>query len=116
MNDADLNLAIPAIFFAAVGTAGQRCTTARRLVFYLNFYFFLNIFICFKKIVHQDVYDEVVERLKKAYSQLKVGDPLDQETLYGPLHTVKSVELYLKAVEEAKKSGGQIIYGGNVIF
>ena len=47
---------------------------------------------------------------------MKVGDPLDQETLYGPLHTAKSVELYLKAVEEAKKSGGQIIYGGNVIF
>ncbi len=116
MNDADLNLAIPAIFFAAVGTAGQRCTTARRLVFYLNFLIILKIFICFQKIVHQDVYDEVVERLKKAYSQLKVGDPLDQETLYGPLHTAKSVELYLKAVEEAKKSGGQIIYGGNVIF
>ena len=97
MKDADLNLAIPAIFFAAVGTAGQRCTTARRLI------------------VHEDVYDEVVERLKKAYSQLKIGDPLEPNTIYGPLHTKRSVDLYLKAVEDAKRLGGQIVFGGKKI-
>lgn len=86
MKDADLDLAIPAIFFAAVGTAGQRCTSARRLI------------------VHEDVYDSVVERLKKAYSQLKVGDPLDANTIYGPLHSKAAVALYLAAIEDAKKT------------
>lgn len=66
------------------------------------------------KIVHEKVYDEVVERLKKAYSQVRIGDPLDSNTLYGPLHTKHSVNLYLKAVEEAKKQGGNVIIGGKV--
>jgi len=97
MDDADLNLAIPAIFFAAVGTAGQRCTTARRLI------------------VHEKVYDEVLERLKKAYSQLRIGDPLDSNTIYGPLHTKQSIDLYLKAISDAQTQGGTIIYGGKRI-
>ena len=97
MNDADLDLAIPAIFFAAVGTAGQRCTTLRRLI------------------VHEDVYDEVVARLKKAYSQLKIGDPLEPSTIYGPLHSKTSVDLYLKALVTIKRSGGQIVVGGRKI-
>lgn len=97
MDDADLDLAVPAIFFAAVGTAGQRCTTARRLI------------------VHEKVYDQVVAALKKAYSQLRIGDPLDSNTIYGPLHTQQSVKLYLRAVEEAKKQGGTIEYGGKRI-
>ncbi|CAF0974683.1 unnamed protein product [Brachionus calyciflorus] len=97
MDDADLNLAIPAIFFAAVGTAGQRCTTARRLI------------------VHENVYDEVVEKLTKAYSQLKIGDPLESTTIYGPLHNQQAVDLYLKAIQDAKKLGGTIHYGGKKI-
>lgn len=97
MDDADLDLAIPAIFFASVGTAGQRCTTTRRLI------------------VHEKVYDEVVQRLLKPYSQLRIGDPLEQGTLYGPLHSKASVQSYLNAIEEAKKQGGKIIYGGKKI-
>jgi aldehyde dehydrogenase family 7 member A1 len=97
MDDADLDLAIPAVFFASVGTAGQRCTTTRRLI------------------VHEKIYDEVVQRLLKAYSQLRIGDPLEQGTLYGPLHSKASVQGYLNAIEEAKKQGGKIIYGGKKI-
>jgi len=63
-------------------------------------------------IVHEDVYDEVVARLKKAYSQLKIGDPLEPNSIYGPLHSKTSVELFLNAIEEAKKSGGTIVCGG----
>ena len=73
-------------------------------------------FDCLLKIVHENVYDEVVKRLTKAYSQLKVGDPLETGTLYGPLHSKQSVELYLKAIEDAKSRGGKIITGGKVLF
>ncbi len=66
------------------------------------------------KIVHEKIHDEVVERLKKAYSQVKIGDPLEAGTLYGPLHTKQSVKLFLNAVSEAQKSGGQVIVGGKV--
>lgn len=94
MDDADLNLAIPATFFAAVGTAGQRCTTARRLI------------------VHEKVYDEVLAGLKRAYSQVRIGDPLEPTTLCGPLHTKHSVDIFLHAVQEAQKQGGNVIIGG----
>lgn len=97
MDDADLKLAIPAIFFAAVGTSGQRCTSTRRLI------------------VHEKVYDEVVAGLKKAYSQLRIGDPLESGTIYGPLHSQQSVNLYLNAIEQAKKLGGTVLYGGKKI-
>jgi hypothetical protein len=60
------------------------------------------------------VYEDVVERLKKAYGQLKIGDPLEPGTLYGPLHTKHSVQLYLNAINEVKIQGGQIVFGGNV--
>ncbi len=60
------------------------------------------------------MYEEVVERLKKAYGQLKIGDPLEAGTLYGPLHTENSVQLYLNAVDRIKKQNGQIVYGGKV--
>lgn len=53
-------------------------------------------------------------RLTKAYSQLKVGDPLDKDALYGPLHSQQSVNLFLKAIEEVKKLGGKIVHGGKV--
>uniref|UniRef100_A0AAY4AU57 Alpha-aminoadipic semialdehyde dehydrogenase n=1 Tax=Denticeps clupeoides TaxID=299321 RepID=A0AAY4AU57_9TELE len=95
--DADLNLAVPSTVFAAVGTAGQRCTTTRRLM------------------LHEGVHDAVVERLAKAYKQVRIGDPWDRNTLYGPLHTKQAVEQYLAAVEQAKQQGGTIICGGKVM-
>lgn len=70
---------------------------------------------CSFKIVHEKIYDEVVERLKKAYSQLKIGDPLDSNTIYGPLHSKQSVNIFLKAVEDTKRLGGNVIIGGKKI-
>ncbi|XP_064412361.1 alpha-aminoadipic semialdehyde dehydrogenase [Latimeria chalumnae] len=95
--DADLNLVIPAVLFASVGTAGQRCTTTRRLL------------------LHESIHDEIVEKLVKAYKQVRVGDPWDSNTLYGPLHTKEAVGMYKAAVEEARKQGGTIACGGKVM-
>lgn len=97
MDDADLNLAIPSVLFASVGTAGQRCTTTRRLT------------------VHEDIHDDVVERLKKAYAQVRIGDPLEADTLYGPVHSEMAVDIYKKAVGDAQKQGGKIVHGGKVL-
>lgn len=97
MDDADLNLAIPSVLFASVGTAGQRCTTTRRLT------------------VHEDIHDDVVERLKKAYAQVRIGDPLEADTLYGPVHSEMAVDIYKRAVDDAQKQGGNIVYGGKVL-
>jgi aldehyde dehydrogenase family 7 protein A1 len=98
MDDADMDLAVRAVLFASVGTAGQRCTTCRRLI------------------LHRNVYDEFIPRLKKAYSQVRVGDPLkDNNILCGPLHTKQAVQQYQNAIEQAKNQGGKIIYGGNVL-
>jgi aldehyde dehydrogenase family 7 protein A1 len=96
-DDADLNMVVMSALFACVGTAGQRCTTTRRLI------------------LHEKVYDEVLQRLKKAYSQVKMGDPLEDGTLYGPLHSKQGVDGYLKTLEEVVKSGGKIEYGGKVV-
>uniref|UniRef100_G1SYS5 Alpha-aminoadipic semialdehyde dehydrogenase n=2 Tax=Oryctolagus cuniculus TaxID=9986 RepID=G1SYS5_RABIT len=95
--DADLSLVVPSALFAAVGTAGQRCTTARRLF------------------LHESIHDEVVNRLTKAYAQIRVGNPWDSNVLYGPLHTKQAVSMFLGAVEEAKKEGGTVVYGGKVM-
>ncbi|EMP34765.1 Alpha-aminoadipic semialdehyde dehydrogenase [Chelonia mydas] len=95
--DADLNLVIPSALFGAVGTAGQRCTTARRLF------------------LHESIHDEVVEKLAKAYAQIRIGDPWDSTILYGPLHTKQSVTMFLDAVEQAKQQGGSVVYGGKVV-
>uniref|UniRef100_A0A8C5U0U0 aldehyde dehydrogenase (NAD(+)) n=1 Tax=Malurus cyaneus samueli TaxID=2593467 RepID=A0A8C5U0U0_9PASS len=95
--DADLNLVIPSALFAAVGTAGQRCTTARRLF------------------LHESIHDEVVTKLAKAYAQVRIGDPWDSDTLYGPLHTKEAVKMFLDAVEQAKQQGGSVVCGGKVI-
>uniref|UniRef100_A0A8U7P2J5 aldehyde dehydrogenase (NAD(+)) n=1 Tax=Corvus moneduloides TaxID=1196302 RepID=A0A8U7P2J5_CORMO len=92
--DADLNLVIPSALFAAVGTAGQRCTTARRLF------------------LHESIHDEVVAKLAKAYAQVRIGDPWDSDTLYGPLHTKEAVKMFLDAVEQAKQQGGSVVCGG----
>jgi len=96
-DDADLDMVIRSATFAAVGTAGQRCTTLRRII------------------AHESVHDKVVDGLVKAYGSIikRIGDPLDDGTLYGPLHSKVSVEGYKKTIEEAKSLGGQIVFGGN---
>lgn len=93
---ADLKLAIPAIAFGAVGTAGQRCTTTRRLF------------------VHESIFDDVLAKLVAAYKQVekKIGDPTDPANLMGPLNSRDAVQAYLDAVEKAKASGGKVETGG----
>ncbi|XP_072272118.1 alpha-aminoadipic semialdehyde dehydrogenase [Pyxicephalus adspersus] len=95
--DADLNLVTPSVLFAAVGTAGQRCTTARRLF------------------LHEKIYKEIVQKLSKAYAQVRIGDPWDPKTLCGPLHSKQAAEMFLSAVEQAKCEGGTVVCGGKVI-
>ncbi|WP_426663569.1 L-piperidine-6-carboxylate dehydrogenase [Rhodanobacter aciditrophus] len=93
---ADLKLAIPAIVFGAVGTAGQRCTTTRRLF------------------VHESIVDDVTARLVAAYKQVegKIGDPTDPKTLMGPLNSAEAVQAYLAAIGKAKAAGGKVLTGG----
>lgn len=96
--DADLDMVSRAIIFACAGTAGQRCTTTRRLI------------------LHEKVYDEVLSRLKKGYEQIvkRVGDPLDAGVLYGPMHSQLGIDQFKKAVEQAVKLGGKVEFGGKV--
>ena len=98
-DSADLDMAIPTIVFGAVGTAGQRCTSTRRVI------------------VHEKVYDEVKSRLLSAYNQVtqKIGNPMDSTTLVGPLIDIHSVNAFEKAVEEVVKEGGSILFGGTVL-
>jgi len=93
---ADLGVAIPSIVFGAVGTAGQRCTTTRRLI------------------VQQARYTALITKLKLAYAQVRIGDPLDGSTLMGPLIDKAAVEHFEQAVEEARACGGEVICGGKV--
>ena len=96
---ADLKLAIPAIVFGAVGTAGQRCTTTRRLF------------------VHESIHDGVLEKLVAAYRQVeqKIGDPTDPANLMGPLNSREAVQAYLDAIAQAKAAGGTVETGGAAI-
>jgi len=94
---ADLDLALRALLFGAVGTAGQRCTSTRRLL------------------VHAARYDEFLGKLVKAYSQVRIGNPLEPDVLMGPLIDQAAVETYCAAIEEVKKEGGQILSGGQVL-
>jgi aldehyde dehydrogenase (NAD+) len=94
---ADLSLAIRAIVFGSVGTAGQRCTTTRRLF------------------VHESRYDEVVTKLVSAYKQVRIGNPLEADVLMGPLIDPAAVEAFRGAVDEVTKEGGTILYGGHVL-
>ncbi len=96
---AEMKLAIPAIVFGAVGTAGQRCTSTRRLF------------------VHEAVYDDVLAKLKTAYAQVekKIGDPTDPANLMGPLNSQDAVQGYLAAIHKAKASGGIIESGGTAL-
>jgi aldehyde dehydrogenase (NAD+) len=91
---ANLDLAVPAIVFGAVGTAGQRCTTTRRVF------------------VHTSRAAELERRLVHAYSQVKIGDPLETGTLMGPLIDPRSVESYKAAIASAQAAGGEVLYGG----
>lgn len=96
-DSAALKLAIPAIVFGAVGTAGQRCTSTRRLF------------------VQEKIYHDVIKRLRHAYEQVKVGDPLDTGNLMGPLIDQQSVEQYRKAIQRIHQAGGEVLFGGQVI-
>jgi aldehyde dehydrogenase (NAD+) len=95
-DDADFDLVVPSVMFGAVGTAGQRCTSTRRLI------------------VHRSRQAEALERLRNAYGQVSVGDPLEPTTLMGPLIDAQAVESYTAALDEARASGGRIVCGGNV--
>ncbi|MGH7226986.1 MAG: aldehyde dehydrogenase family protein, partial [Gemmataceae bacterium] len=96
---ADLKLAIPAIVFGAVGTAGQRCTSTRRLF------------------VHESIIDDVMDKLRHAYQQVerKIGDPTKADTLMGPLNSPAAVKQFAAAVKTAKASGARIVSGGSVL-
>ena len=94
---ADLNMVLVGSVFGAVGTAGQRCTSTRRLI------------------VHESVYEKTISVLKNAYAQLTIGNPLDAKNHVGPLIDKKAVEDYLNAIERAKKEGGKIIVEGGVV-
>ncbi|MFC7048311.1 L-piperidine-6-carboxylate dehydrogenase [Emcibacter nanhaiensis] len=95
--NADLDLAFQGILFGAVGTCGQRCTSTRRLF------------------VHEDVYDQLVPRLKEAYGGLSIGDPLDEKTLVGPLIDEDSFNNMQKALEKAADQGGEVFGGGRAL-
>jgi aldehyde dehydrogenase (NAD+) len=93
---AELELAINAVVFGAVGTAGQRCTSTRRVM------------------VHQDIYDAFASSLVNAYEQIKIGNPLKEETLMGPLIDSRAGENMQSALTQLKEQGGKIIYGGEM--
>jgi len=93
----DLKASIPALVFAAVGTCGQRCTSTRRLI------------------IHESIYEKVKDNLVSAYKQIKIGDPLDESNHVGPLIDHDAVKSYLKALEEVKKQGGNILVDGGVL-
>lgn len=95
--NADLNMALRAIVFGSVGTAGQRCTTTRRLI------------------IHEKIYDVLVKKLVAAYKQLKIGNPLDQNNHVGPLIDMDAVNHFSSALDQLKKQGGKILIGGKVL-
>lgn len=95
--DANLDLVTRSVVFACVGTTGQRCTTTRRLI------------------IHESVYDQVIEPLVKAFRQVRIGNPLDANVLCGPLNSERSVQVYLDTIELIKKSGGKILVGGHKV-
>jgi len=99
MDDANLDNAIPTILFAAAGTAGQRCTTGRRII------------------IHEKVYDQVKEALVAAYAQLPkhMGHPLSDGTLLGPLHSAAGVAQFEKAIKDITAEGGKVLVGGTAV-
>ncbi len=95
--DADLEMTLRAVVFGAVGTAGQRCTSTRRLI------------------IHESVYDEVKSRLEGIYDNISIGDPLESGTLVGPLIDQDAVEMMQNALKQVEKEGGSILCGGDVL-
>ena len=95
--EADLEMTIRAVVFGAVGTAGQRCTSTRRLI------------------IHEDVYDEIKDRLEEIYKSIKIGDPLNSSTLVGPLIDQDAVDMMQAALKKVKEEGGSIVCGGDVL-
>ena len=94
---ANMDMVVPAIVFGAVGTAGQRCTSTRRII------------------VHETICDSLIEKLKNAYGQVKIGDPLNDSTLMGPLIDKNAIDDFLNAIARAKEEGGEVVYGGDAI-
>ena len=94
---ANMDIAVPGIVFGSVGTAGQRCTSTRRII------------------AHSSIYDDLINKLISAYKQVKIGDPLDTNTLMGPLIDNSAINDFSNALEKVKKEGGEILYGGNPI-
>ena len=94
---ADLDLAVPAIVFGAVGTAGQRCTSTRRII------------------VHESIYENLKNQLVNAYKQVNIGNPLKNDTLMGPLVNESAINEYKNAIKRSLELGGEIIFGGKII-
>jgi len=94
---ANLKMAIPSTVFGAVGTAGQRCTSTRRLI------------------IHESIFDKVKDAVVKAYGGLRIGNPLDEKNHMGPLIDKDTVKTFLDALEQVKKEGGKVLYGGEVL-
>ena len=95
--NADLNIAIRGAVFGAVGTAGQRCTTTRRLI------------------IHESIFDKFKDLLIKAYAQIKIGDPLDEKNHMGPLIDKDAVRMYKEAILKVKEEGAKTIIDGKVL-
>jgi aldehyde dehydrogenase (NAD+) len=95
--EADLDIAMVAVVFGAVGTAGQRCTTTRRLI------------------IHESKYEEVKKRLVKAYAQLRIGDPLEERNHVGPLIDKDAVKMYEEAIDKAKRQGAKVLVEGGTL-
>jgi aldehyde dehydrogenase (NAD+) len=95
--DADIEMAIRAIVFGAVGTCGQRCTSTRRII------------------IQESIYDSVKQKLQTIYGKLRIGSPLDEKTLVGPLIDSWAVKDFQNSIEEVKKEGGTILCGGEVL-
>ena len=95
--DADADIAILGSLFGAVGTAGQRCTTTRRLI------------------IHESIYDSIKEKLVLAYAQLRIGNPLDEKNHVGPLIDKDAVRMYMEAIEKCKEEGGRFVVEGGVL-
>ncbi|MAV70719.1 MAG: aldehyde dehydrogenase family protein [Candidatus Marinimicrobia bacterium] len=94
---ADIDMVVPAIVFGAVGTAGQRCTSTRRVI------------------IHENIFDDLIGRIISAYQQVQIGDPLQDGTLMGPLVNKNSILDHFSAIRQATDIGGKILYGGNEI-
>lgn len=96
-DSANIDMAVEAILFSAIGTAGQRCTSLRRLF------------------LHKNIYSDVLKKLLEQYSNIVIGSPFDKKSLMGPIINGQAVQRYLSLVDEIKDAGGEILFGGNII-